>query len=70
MDKLRVKRIPGRREGEDVLRDIDILQRTLNELRGCGLIPKGVYRFQSHREADQWMMRQIAATYVRHHPES
>ena len=70
MDRLRVKRVPGRREGEDVLRDIDILQRTLNELRGCGIIPRGVYRFQSHREADEWMMRQIAATYARYHPES
>jgi hypothetical protein len=66
MDKLRVKRVPGRREGEDVLRDIDILQRTLNELRGCGIIPRGVYRFQSHREADEWMMRQIAANHARH----
>ena len=66
MDKLRVKRVPGRREGEDVLRDIDILQRTLNELRGCGIIPRGVYRFHSHREADEWMMRQIAANHARH----
>lgn len=70
MDRLRVKRVPGCREGEDVLRDIDILQRTLNELRGCGIIPRGVYRFQSHREADEWMMRQIAATYARHHPQN
>ena len=66
METLRIKRVPGRREGEDVLRDIDILQRTMNELRGCGLIPRGVYRFRSHEEADEWMMRQIAANHARH----
>lgn len=66
MDSLRVKKIPGRRDGDDVLRDIDILQNTVNALRGCGLIPKGVYRFQTHQEADEWMMRQIAANHARH----
>ena len=25
-------------------------------------IPKGVYRFHSHEEADQWMIQQIAKT--------
>src|ERR1700687_4262510 len=39
MKPLRVKKVPGRREGDDVLRDIDILQRTVNELRSCGLVP-------------------------------
>ncbi len=63
---LRVKRVAGRREGENVLRDIDILQGTINELRGCGLIPKGLYRFRSHEEAEEWMMRQIAANHARH----
>lgn len=66
MTTLRVKRLPNRREGDDVLRDIDILQETMNQLRGCGLIPKGVYRFRTHEEADEWMMRQIAANHARH----
>jgi len=66
MNAMRVKRVAGRREQEDVLRDIDILQDTMNQLRGCGLIPKGVYRFQTHEEADEWMMRQIAANHARH----
>ena len=65
MDSLRVKKIPGRRDGDDVLRDIDILQHTVIALRGCGLIPKGLYRFQTHLEADEWMMRQIAANHAR-----
>jgi hypothetical protein len=62
----RIVRVPGRRDGEDVLRDVDILQQTVNELRGCGLIPRGVYRFRTHEEADEWMMRQIAANHARH----
>jgi hypothetical protein len=66
MNAMRVKRVAGRRDQEDVLRDIDILQNTMNQLRGCGLIPKGVYRFQTHEEADEWMMRQIAANHARH----
>ncbi|HEY4593487.1 MAG TPA: hypothetical protein VIJ61_13815 [Thermoanaerobaculia bacterium] len=66
MSSLRVKRVAGRREQENVLRDIDILQNTMNQLRGCGLIPRGVYRFRTHEEADEWMMRQIAANHARH----
>lgn len=66
MDRMRTKRIPGRRQGDDVLQDVDILQQTLNDLRGCGLIPKGVYRFRSHEEADEWMIREIAANHARH----
>lgn len=66
MEVLRTKRILGRRQGDNVLRDVEILQKTLNELRGCGLIPKGVYRFHSHEEADEWMIRQIAANHARH----
>lgn len=64
-DSLPVKRFSRRGEQEDVLRDIAILQRTINRLRGTGLVPKGVYRFRSHEDADEWMMRQIAATHAR-----
>lgn len=60
-----MKRVSRRREGEDVLRDVAILQRTVNRLRGGGLIPKGLYRFHTHEEADAWMMRQIAANHAR-----
>ena len=66
MEVLRTKRVPGRRQGDDVLRDVEILQQTLNDLRGCGLIPKGIYRFRSHEEADAWMIRTIAANHARH----
>lgn len=59
---LRIKVVSRRPKlPEDPVRDTAILQRTLNDLRGCGLVPKGVYRFHTHEEADQWMMRQLAA---------
>jgi hypothetical protein len=47
------------------VRDIAILQRTLNRLRGPALVPRGVYRFATHEEADAWMTRQIVATHAR-----
>lgn len=62
---LPMKRISRRREGEDVVRDIAILQRTMNRLRGESLVPKGIYRFSSHEDADSWMMKQIVANHVR-----
>lgn len=65
METLPIKRISRRREGEDPLRDIAILQRTINRLRGGDLVPRGVYRFGTHEEADEWMMRQMAATHAR-----
>lgn len=40
------------------------MQRTVNRLRGTGLIPRGVYRFASHEEADEWMIRTIANTHA------
>ncbi len=63
--ELPVKRISRRREGDDVVRDVGILQRTMNRLRGGALVPKGVYRFESHEEADAWMMQQIVANHAR-----
>ncbi len=63
--RLKMKTVSRRGDGEDVLSDIAILQRTVNRLRGCGLVPRGVYRFESHEEADAWMTRQIAATHAR-----
>ncbi len=59
-----MRRVSKRREGEDVLRDAAAMQRTMNRLRGVGLIPRGVYRFMSHEEADEWMIRTIADTHA------
>lgn len=54
-----------RQPGADSLGDAAILQRTLNRLRHRSLVPKGVFRFESHEEADRWMIRQMAATHAR-----
>lgn len=37
------------------------LQKTLNQLGGI-TVPKGVYRFRSHEEADEWLMTHLAST--------
>jgi hypothetical protein len=60
-----MRRVSKRPEGADIIRDAAIMQRTVNRLRGVGLIPRGVYRFSSHEEADAWMVRTIAATHAR-----
>ena len=60
-----MKTVTRRRGPADPLRDSAILQRTMNRLRGAGLVPKGVYRFGTHEEADEWMTRQIVATHAR-----
>jgi len=61
---LSVRRVSRRPEGEDTLRDAAAMQRTMNRLRGGALIPRGVYRFASHEEADEWMIRTIANTHA------
>ncbi len=57
--------ISRRRPGSDVVRDAAILQRTLNRLRGPALVPRGLYRFVTHADADRWMTSQIIATRAR-----
>lgn len=39
--------------------------RFIRQLRGDVLIPKGVYRFKSMKEANRWMIYTIANTRVR-----
>ena len=53
------KTVGRRREVSDPFAYAMALQKTANELRkatiGRGLCPKGVFKFKSHEEADQWM---------------
>jgi hypothetical protein len=52
----------GRRKLTDAFRYAMGLQKTVGELRkslGVPGIPRGVYRFNSHEEADQWLMKQM-----------
>lgn len=58
-------KIHTKRHGkEDTVQDAAILLKTINRLRNWALIPKGVYRFVSNQEADQWMIKQIASTHA------
>jgi hypothetical protein len=62
---LAVGRADGAGDSRDAWRDVAVLQRTLNRLRGRTLAPSGVYRFHTHEEADLWMMRQMASPPAR-----
>lgn len=62
---LRIKRVSRRADGQDLVRDVTILQRTINRLRGQALVRRGVYRFRTHEEAEAWMTREMAATHSR-----
>ena len=64
-EELPIERFSRRAVGESAVRDAEILLRTVNRLRGPDLIPRGVYRFETHQEADEWMLRQIASTHAR-----
>ncbi len=59
----------GRRVMEDAGKYGAGLQKLVNEVRRSqgfgGLCPRGVYRFQSHEEADAWMMKAIVERAVR-----
>jgi len=47
------------------------LQRTLAALRGTGaLVPRGVHRFATFEEADEWMIRAMARTHASLRPRT
>ena len=60
-------KVVGRRKvGLTTQEDADRLLHTAWAVRGTDkLVPKGLYRFQSFEEADEWMRRMMASTYVR-----
>ncbi len=59
----------GRRVLKDAWKAGMGLQKTANQLRLSfgqgGICPRGVYRFNSHEEADEWMMKMLVARAVR-----
>ena len=63
-------KIVGRRVGfRSSWDDFDALMRTAAALRRTDcLVPRGVYRFASHEEADLWMRRTTARTHARRSP--
>ena len=62
-EKFTMKVVTKRFGKEDPIKDTEIMQRTFNRLRGNALVPKGVFRFSSMKEADQWMMEKIMNTH-------
>ncbi len=64
MEKIKI--VGRRRQREtETEKDYDVLLKTLQALRGNrGICPRGVYRFRTFEEADQWMIRMIAEASV------
>lgn len=61
-DEAEIK-IVGRRSGRiaPTLENAEILLNTMRQLRGGrGICPRGVYRFKTFEEADEWMLKMIA----------
>lgn len=46
----------------EYLKKFDRLQRVLNESIGYSLVPRGVYRFKTMEESDNWMTDNITRT--------
>ncbi|MBI4238785.1 MAG: hypothetical protein HY696_10300 [Deltaproteobacteria bacterium] len=65
MRKPLTMKVVGRTGKADPVRDARILQRTGDRLLRHALVPRGVYRFKTHKEADAWMTRMIVRTRVR-----
>ena len=65
MIKRTMKILGKRRDNPSTIEDVRVLQHTMNVLQGGALVPVGLYRFNSFQEADQWMIKQIAATHAR-----
>lgn len=60
-----IKTVGRRADGGDPATEARTLQHTMILLRGSALVPRGVYRFPTHEEADEWMNREIVNTLVR-----
>lgn len=59
-----MKVVSKRRGDADPIADCAALQRTLNRLRNYLLTPRGVFRFHSMREADEWMTTNLINTHA------
>ena len=58
--KGKMKVVGRRREPTPTPENVQAIQRLLLDLRGNQpFLPKGVYRFKSHEEADAWQMKML-----------
>src|SRR5215216_1844659 len=61
-----MKVVGKRKIGKTTPEDADRLLRTAWAVRQTDkLVPKGLYRFRTFQEAEEWMTRMMASTYVR-----
>jgi hypothetical protein len=70
--ELPIGKIVGRRRlsPTTTLEDADRLLRTAWALRGTErLVPRGLYRFETFEEAEQWMIQMMARTHARRRSE-
>jgi hypothetical protein len=61
-------KVVGRRnvQSKNVWESVGQLTKTAERLRGSrALVPRGVHRFETFEEANEWMIRTIASTHVR-----
>ena len=55
-----MKVVGRRKDPSPTLENVRALQGLLRDLRGKNpFLPRGVYRFKSHQEADEWQMRML-----------
>jgi hypothetical protein len=71
IDMLPSKVVGRRREATPTVASANALLHTARALRGAGLAPRGLYRFESFEEAQVWirsqMSRRSALQRCRHH---
>ena len=65
-NRFRMKTVGRRKiESPDVWEAVRQLTETAEPLRGTrALVPRGVYRFATFEEADEWMQETIASTHA------
>lgn len=59
------KYVSKRKIKKGSLSDAAILLDTISKLQGGKIIPKGVYKFSSFEEADEWALKMIASIHGR-----
>lgn len=65
MSEWTMKVFTKRHGKEDPVKEAAGMLQIIRRLRGDPLIPKGVYRFETLDEADQWMIKKMASTHAR-----
>ena len=49
---------------QNPIEEMGQLQELFNEIKNSILVPKGVHKFKSYEEANEWMIKTMASTHV------